>query len=111
MSTYSAPLKDMQFVLRELAGLDRVAELPGFGDATADLVEAILEEAGKFAGGALAPLNFSGRTTLMVWPVPIVYWAVLRPGTKAAVSWVQTCIPDACQACIIALSVRSPFSI
>ena len=58
--SYVAPVKDMMFVLRELAGLDRVAQLPGFEEATPDVVEAILDEAGKFAGGVLAPLNFSG---------------------------------------------------
>jgi alkylation response protein AidB-like acyl-CoA dehydrogenase len=60
MSRYSAPLKDMQFVLTELAGLDKVAALPGYEEATADMVEAILEESAKFSEGVLAPLNFSG---------------------------------------------------
>jgi hypothetical protein len=35
MSTYTAPLKDMQFVLHELAGLDAIARLPGYGDVIA----------------------------------------------------------------------------
>jgi alkylation response protein AidB-like acyl-CoA dehydrogenase len=60
MSNYAAPLKDMQFVMRELAGLDEVAKLPGCEEASADVVDAILEEAGKFAGGVLAPLNAVG---------------------------------------------------
>ncbi|MDD5296337.1 MAG: acyl-CoA dehydrogenase [Rhodocyclaceae bacterium] len=60
MSNYAAPIRDMQFVMKELAGLDRVAALPGYEEASPDLVDAILEEAGKFAGGVLAPLNFSG---------------------------------------------------
>jgi hypothetical protein len=50
----TAPLQDMPFVLMELAGLDRIAPLPGCEEAVADVVDAILEEAGKFAGGALA---------------------------------------------------------
>ncbi|WP_172327217.1 acyl-CoA dehydrogenase [Mangrovicoccus sp. HB161399] len=58
--TYSAPLKDMQFILEELCGLDALAALPGLEDATPDTVAAILEEAGKFAGEVLAPLNRSG---------------------------------------------------
>jgi 3-(methylthio)propanoyl-CoA dehydrogenase len=58
--TYTAPLQDMQFVLTELAGIDQVAQLPTFEEASPDVVAAILEEAGKFAGGVLAPLNFSG---------------------------------------------------
>ena len=60
MSTYTPPLKDVQFVMRELAGIDRVAQLPGYQEAVPDLVEAILEEAGKFASGVLAPLNWCG---------------------------------------------------
>ena len=46
----------MQFVLRELAGVNEVAKLPGFED-TADVWESILEEAGSFATGVLDPLN------------------------------------------------------
>jgi acyl-CoA dehydrogenase len=60
MSTYQAPLKDMQFVMTELAGLDRVNRLPGYEDATGDTVFAILEEAAKFATSVLDPLNWSG---------------------------------------------------
>src|SRR5215469_7179137 len=56
MSTYHAPLRDMQFVLKELAGIDDVAKLPGYEDA-ADVWESILEEAGAFATGVLDPLN------------------------------------------------------
>src|SRR5919206_4989043 len=60
MSTYQAPLKDMKFVLNELAALAEVAKLPGYEEATPDTVDAILEEAAKFAAGVLDPLNFSG---------------------------------------------------
>ena len=60
MSEYIAPLRDMQFVLRELAPLEQVATLPGCEEFTLDLAEAILEEAGKFAGGVLSPINASG---------------------------------------------------
>jgi len=60
MSAYAAPLKDMRFVLNELAGLAEVAKLPGFEEATADTVDAILEEASKFASEVLDPINFSG---------------------------------------------------
>ena len=58
--TYSAPLADMRFLLREVAGLAEVARLPGCEEATSDLVDAVLEEAGKFAAGVLAPLNSVG---------------------------------------------------
>ena len=57
MSDYVAPLKDMRFVLTELAGMAEVAALPGYEEASEDVVGAILEEAAKFAGGVLAPLN------------------------------------------------------
>ena len=60
MSAYVAPLKDMRFVLNELAGLGEVAKLPGYEDATPETVDAILEEASKFATEVLDPLNYSG---------------------------------------------------
>ena len=60
MSAYVAPLKDMRFVLNELAGLAEVAKLPGFEEATSDTVDAILEEASKFASEVLDPINLSG---------------------------------------------------
>jgi alkylation response protein AidB-like acyl-CoA dehydrogenase len=60
MSEYLAPLRDMRFVLAELAGLDEVAALPGYEEASPDVVDAILDEAAKFATGVLAPINASG---------------------------------------------------
>ena len=67
MSSYVAPLKDMRFVLNELAGLAQVAQLPGFGEATPDTVDAILDEAGKFASGVLDPLNATGDQEGSQW--------------------------------------------
>jgi 3-(methylthio)propanoyl-CoA dehydrogenase len=60
MSTYFAPLRDMQFVLHELIGLEEIARLPGCEEVTRDLVDAILDEAGKLARDVLAPLNKQG---------------------------------------------------
>ena len=60
MNSYAAPLQDMRFVLEEIAGLEDLGRLPGLEDATADTVEAVLNEAGRLAGGVLAPLNRSG---------------------------------------------------
>ena len=60
MTTYAAPTRDMRFVLNELAGLPDVNQLPGFEEATAETVDAVLEEAGKFAAEVLAPLNRPG---------------------------------------------------
>ena len=51
MSTYTAPMKDMQFVLHELAGLDAIARLPGYGDVGTGLVGAGLEGAAALSGG------------------------------------------------------------
>ena len=60
MSIYAAPIRDMKFVLKELIGLDDISALPGCEEVTADLVDAVLEEAGKFASGVLDPLNRGG---------------------------------------------------
>ena len=60
MTVYSAPLDDMRFVLNELLEVEKLTELPGFEDATPDLVEAILTEAGKLCEEVLLPLNRSG---------------------------------------------------
>ena len=57
MSEYKAPLRDMHFVLNELAGLAEVARLPGCEEVNAELVDQILDESAKFATGVLSPLN------------------------------------------------------
>jgi len=67
LSAYAAPLKDMRFVLTELAGLAEVAKLPGYADATPDTVDAILEEASKFSSEVLDPLNYSGDQEGSIW--------------------------------------------
>ncbi len=60
MITYTAPLRDMRFVMEELCGLEEIAALPGLEEATPDLVAAVLEEAAKVAGEVLAPINTQG---------------------------------------------------
>jgi len=67
MQEYQAPLADMQFVLRELVDHALMAQLPGFEDATLELGEAVLEEAAKFAGGVLSPLNRIGDREGVRW--------------------------------------------
>ncbi|AYH44244.1 acyl-CoA dehydrogenase [Azoarcus sp. DN11] len=67
MSHYTAPIRDMQFVMRELAGLDEVAKLPGCEEVSPDLVDAILDEANKFASEVLAPLNRTGDQEGAKW--------------------------------------------
>jgi 3-(methylthio)propanoyl-CoA dehydrogenase len=60
MSQYRAPLKEIEFALLDQAGLAHVAALPGYQEATPDVVCAVLEEADRFAREVLAPLNGSG---------------------------------------------------
>ena len=60
MSTYIAPVKDMLFNMTELAGLEEITGLPGNEEVSIDLVEAILDEAGKFASEVVDPLNAVG---------------------------------------------------
>lgn len=72
MSTYTAPLKDMQFAITAFAGLDGVAALPGCEEVNAELVEAVLTEAGKFAQGVLDPLNRVGDTQGARWQDGVV---------------------------------------
>ena len=58
--SYVPPIRDMEFVLNELADLNEIAQLPGYEQATPDVVSAVLEEAGKLASQVLAPLNQTG---------------------------------------------------
>jgi alkylation response protein AidB-like acyl-CoA dehydrogenase len=67
MSTYRAPMQEIQFVMNELAGLEQVGKLPGYEDATLDTVAAILEEASKFATEVLDPLNAVGDREGATW--------------------------------------------
>lgn len=60
--TYTAPVADMRFTLRALVGLEDLARLPGCENAAPDVVDAVLDEAAKFAGAVLAPLNVVGDT-------------------------------------------------
>jgi len=56
--SYVAPVKDMLFVMKELAGIDAVAQLPGYEDAGHDTAAAVLEECARFNEGVVAPLNW-----------------------------------------------------
>ncbi len=60
MPSYSAPVRDMQFVLHELLNLEAHNNLPGFEEVSRDLVDAILEEGAKLNQEVLQPLNQSG---------------------------------------------------
>jgi len=60
MAEYTAPLRDMKFVIEELIGLDQITEMPGYEEATSDVVRAILDEANKVARDVLSPINRNG---------------------------------------------------
>lgn len=61
MPAYKAPLRDISFVMNELLESEKLYQsLPGYEEATADLMNAIVEEGAKFAENVLSPLNQSG---------------------------------------------------
>lgn len=66
MAPYQAPLRDMQFVFRELAGLEEISKLPGYEEA-AEVAAPVLEEAAAFAAGVLDPINQSGDKQGCTW--------------------------------------------
>ncbi|MEW6204834.1 MAG: acyl-CoA dehydrogenase [Pseudomonadota bacterium] len=70
--SYNAPVKDMMFVLKELAGLDQVSQLPGCEDATEETVDAVLNENAKFTSEVVAPLNWSGDVEAANWKDGVV---------------------------------------
>ena len=60
MPSYKAPVDDVQFLLNDVFHIERYANLPGFSDASADVIEAVLGEAAKFCEQVLTPLNRIG---------------------------------------------------
>lgn len=67
MTGYSAPTRDMRFVITELSDFAALTALPGFEEVGVDVVDAILAEAQRFSGQELAPLNSIGDTEGAVW--------------------------------------------
>ena len=59
MPTYTAPIRDMEFVLNEVLGV-AASDVPGYGELEPGFTSAILEEAGKIASDVLTPLNATG---------------------------------------------------
>jgi len=64
---YQPPVRDHVFLLEDVLKIDQYAELPSFADASLDVVKAIIEEAGKFTGEVLAPLNSVGDKQGCTW--------------------------------------------
>lgn len=98
MTVFTPPLAEMRFVLRHLAGVDRLADLPGLAHATTDLLDAALEEAGRLAAEVLAPLNAVGDRCGAVLENGVVRTA---PGFKEAYAkfreggWMGVVFPEA----------------
>jgi alkylation response protein AidB-like acyl-CoA dehydrogenase len=65
--SYRAPVKDMLFVMKELADIEAIAALPGFEDAGLDTAQAVLDEAARFNNEVVAPLNFEGDKNPSFW--------------------------------------------
>ena len=79
--TYRAPIKEMLFVMEELAGLRNVAALPGFEDYGSETAQAVLEESAKFCESVVAPLNWEGDKNPSTWADGAV---TTTPGFKQA---------------------------
>ena len=60
MPTYKAPVEDVKFLLNDVFHMERYGNMPGFSDASPDVVAAILDEAAKFSEEVLQPLNRTG---------------------------------------------------
>ena len=69
---FKAPVKDQLFCMKELAGIDKIAEIPGFEDAGYETAQAVLEESAKFNEGVVAPLNWSGDQDHGSWDNGVV---------------------------------------
>ncbi len=79
--SYTAPVKDMLFCMRELADLEAIAKLPGFEEAGLETAQAVLEECARFSGEVLAPLNREGDIHPSTWSAGVV---TTTPGFRQA---------------------------
>src|SRR6185369_13367599 len=79
--SYVAPVKDMLFCMKELAGLQALTRLPGFEDAGVETAQAVLEECAKLNEGVIAPLNVEGDRNPSSWKDGVV---TTTPGFKDA---------------------------
>ncbi|MEJ6001799.1 acyl-CoA dehydrogenase [Paucibacter soli] len=79
--TYRAPVKDMLFNMKELAGLESLTAIPQFADYGIDTAQAVLEECAKLNEDVIAPLNFEGDKNPSYWKDGQVF---TTPGFKQA---------------------------
>jgi butyryl-CoA dehydrogenase len=79
--SYTAPIKDLLFTMREVAGLDEVQQLPGNEDAGEETIAAVLEESARFCQEVVAPLNWTGDSKPSRWEGGQV---ITTPGFKEA---------------------------
>ncbi len=79
--TYRAPVKDMLFDIRHLAGIDEIAKIPSFEDAGFETARAVLEECARFNEEVIAPLNVPGDRNPSRWENGQV---ITTPGFKEA---------------------------
>ena len=67
MAQYKVPQKELLFVLHDVLGVDRLAELPGLEEATGEIIDGVVDEAAKFVEGEIAPLRESADETGARW--------------------------------------------
>ncbi len=79
--TYTPPVEEQKFLLRHIVGMEELAGHNAFAEASADLVDAIVDGAGAFAAGEFAPLNRIGDEVGAKWSLDGV---TLPPGFKEA---------------------------
>jgi len=79
--SYSAPVKEMLFVMQDIADIDKVASIPGFEDYGYDTAAAVLDESAKFCNEVIAPLNWDGDVKPSSWKDGVV---TTTPGFKEA---------------------------
>ena len=79
--SYIAPVKDYLFNLQHIAGLDQIAQMPGFEDAGLETAQAVIEECARFNQEVTAPLNWEGDLKPSSWKDGTV---TTTPGFKEA---------------------------
>lgn len=60
MADYKAPVSELSFVINDLLNINQLTSIPSFAEATPDLIDAVIDEAGKFAADVIAPINRIG---------------------------------------------------